>query len=277
LEPMNKISGYVYSNPKNTRIMLRSASGRRRQADREAADIRFSNRLHIKHNRFVPGGSKSRKLAELNFETDPHRAIGCNMQKAIEAAVDKIGDAGDLSRERKLIFARQVEEEERKELVKLLGDRGVLRVDWPGRPYGLALALGLAWSSGCRLPAAWVELWLAFNKYGQRLRKDRLLRLRLARKTASEASSPPTPGAGGRRSRGDPGRSALAIAPPPAARPGGGQTERQARRTDRLGPRRQTEAGRGDGARRGGRPVRRPAGPPARAGPNTCWVRRNSV
>ena len=194
MEPMNKISGYVYSNPKNTRIMLRSASGRRRQADREAADIRFSNRLHIKHNRFVPGGSKSRKLAELNFETDPHRAIGCNMQKAIEAAVDKIGDAGDLSRERKLIFARQVEEEERKELVKLLGDRGVLRVDWPGRPYGLALALGLAWSSGCRLPAAWVELWLAFNKYGQRLRKDRLLSLRLARKAASEA--PPTPGGG---------------------------------------------------------------------------------
>jgi hypothetical protein len=54
--------------------------------------------------------------------------------------------------------------------------------DWPGRPYGLALALGLAWSSGGRLPAAWVELWLAFNKYGQRFRKDRLLRLRLARK-----------------------------------------------------------------------------------------------
>ena len=123
------------------------------QADREAADIRFSNRLPIKHNRFVPGGSKSRKLAELNFETDPHRAIGCNMQKAIEAAVDKIGDAGDLSRERKLIFARQVEEEERKELVKLLGDRGVLRVDWPGltawaRPWAL---LGTV-AAGCRQP-----------------------------------------------------------------------------------------------------------------------------
>ena len=62
------------------------------------------------------------------------------------------------------------------------------------RPYGLGPALGLAWNSGGRLPAAWVELWLAFNKYGQRLRKDRLLSLRLARKAASEA--PPTPGGG---------------------------------------------------------------------------------
>jgi hypothetical protein len=62
------------------------------------------------------------------------------------------------------------------------------------RPYGLGPALGLAWNSGGRLPAAWVELWLAFNKYGQRLRKDRLLSLRLARKTASEA--PPTQGGG---------------------------------------------------------------------------------
>ena len=118
------------------------------QADREAADIRFSNRLPIKHNRFVPGGSKSRKLAELNFETDPHRAIVCNMQKAIEAAVDdKIGDAGDLSRERKLIFARQVEEEERKELVKLLGDRGVRLTAWPW-PWALPGAV----AAGCRQP-----------------------------------------------------------------------------------------------------------------------------
>jgi len=62
------------------------------------------------------------------------------------------------------------------------------------RPYGLGTALGLAWNSGGRLPAAWVELWLAFNKYGQRLRKDSLLSLRLARKAASEA--PPTPGGG---------------------------------------------------------------------------------
>jgi hypothetical protein len=109
-----------------------------RQADREAADIRFSNRLPIKHNRFVPGGSKSRKLAELNFETDPHRAIGCNMQKAIEAAVDKIGDAGDLSRERKQIFARQVEEERRKDFVKT----GNVRND-AGAPYHARAALGL--------------------------------------------------------------------------------------------------------------------------------------
>jgi hypothetical protein len=110
-----------------------------RQADREAADIRFSNRLPIKHNRFVPGGSKSRKLAELSFETDPHRAIVCNMQKAIEAAVDdKIGDAGDLSGERKQIFARQVEEERRKDLVKT----GHVRND-AGAPYTARAALGL--------------------------------------------------------------------------------------------------------------------------------------
>jgi hypothetical protein len=110
-----------------------------RQADREAAGIRFSNGLPAKNNRFVPGGSKSKKLESLNFETDPHRAMVCNMQKAIEAAVDdKIGDAGDLSRERKLIFARQVEEEERKELVKT----GQVRKD-SCAPYTARAALGL--------------------------------------------------------------------------------------------------------------------------------------
>jgi hypothetical protein len=110
-----------------------------RQADREAAGIRFSNGLPTKNNRFVPGGSKSRKLESLNFETDPHRAMLCNMQKAIEAAVDdKIGDAGDLSTERKLIFARQVEEERRKDFVKTSN----VRKD-AGAPYTARAALGL--------------------------------------------------------------------------------------------------------------------------------------
>ncbi len=109
------------------------------QADREAAGIRFINGLPTKDSRFVPGGSKSRKLAALNFETDPHRANVCNMQKEIDAAVDdKIEDAWDLSREIKLIFARQVEEEKQKELVKT----GQVRND-ACAPYTARAALGL--------------------------------------------------------------------------------------------------------------------------------------
>ena len=110
-----------------------------RQADREAAGITFLKDLPTKDGMFVPGASMSRKHAELNFEKDPHRAIVCNMQKAIEAAVDdKIGDAGDLSRERKQIFARQVEEERRKDFVKT----GNVRND-AGAPYTARAALGL--------------------------------------------------------------------------------------------------------------------------------------
>jgi hypothetical protein len=110
-----------------------------RQADREAAGITFLKDLPTKDGMFVPGASASRKHAELNFEKDPHRAIVCNMQKAIEAAVDdKIGDAGDLSTERKLIFARQVEEERRKDLVKTRN----VRKD-AGAPYTARAALGL--------------------------------------------------------------------------------------------------------------------------------------
>jgi hypothetical protein len=110
-----------------------------RQADREAAGITFLKDLPTKDGKFVPGASTSRKHAELNFEKDPHRAIVCNMQKAIEAAVDdKIGDAGDLSTERKLIFARQVEEERRKDFVKTSN----VRKD-AGAPYTARAALGL--------------------------------------------------------------------------------------------------------------------------------------
>jgi hypothetical protein len=110
-----------------------------RQADRKAAGITFLKDLPTKDGMFVPGASTSRKLAELNFEKDPHRAIVCNMQKAIEAAVDdKIGDAGDLSGERKQIFARQVEEERRKDFVKT----GNVRKD-AGAPYTARAALGL--------------------------------------------------------------------------------------------------------------------------------------
>ena len=110
-----------------------------RQADREAAGITFLKDLPTKDGKFVPGASASRKHAELNFEKDPHRAIVCNMQKAIEAAVDdKIGDAGDLSRERKQIFARQVEEERRKDFVKTSN----VRKD-AGAPYTARAALGL--------------------------------------------------------------------------------------------------------------------------------------
>jgi hypothetical protein len=110
-----------------------------RQADREAAGITFLKDLPTKDGKFVPGASASRKHAELNFEKDPHRAIVCNMQKAIEAAVDdKIGDAGDLSTERKLIFARQVEEERRKDFVKTSN----VRKD-AGAPYTARAALGL--------------------------------------------------------------------------------------------------------------------------------------
>jgi hypothetical protein len=110
-----------------------------RQADREAAGITFLKDLPTKDGKFVQGASTSRKHAELNFEKDPHRAIVCNMQKAIEAAVDdKIGDAGDLSTERKLIFARQVEEERRKDFVKTSN----VRKD-AGAPYTARAALGL--------------------------------------------------------------------------------------------------------------------------------------
>jgi hypothetical protein len=87
---------------------------------------------------FVQGGSKTRKLENLDFETDKHRAMVCDMQKEIELAVDdRMGDKSDLSRERKAIFFRQVEEEERKDI-----EAGCHRTD-ARKPYKARAALGL--------------------------------------------------------------------------------------------------------------------------------------
>ena len=86
------------------------------QAEQKAAGISFSDRLPKNNEKFVMGGSKHGKLASLDFGTDRHRAMVCDMQKAIESAVDKkIGQAADSSRKQKQIFARLVEEEEGKD------------------------------------------------------------------------------------------------------------------------------------------------------------------
>jgi hypothetical protein len=109
-----------------------------RRADREANDITFCNGLPTNDDRFVQGGSKTRKLENLDFEADKHRAMVCDMQREIELAVDdRMGDKSDLSRERKAIFSRQVEEEERKDI-----EAGCHRTD-ARKPYKARAALGL--------------------------------------------------------------------------------------------------------------------------------------
>jgi hypothetical protein len=109
-----------------------------RRADREANGITFCNGLPKNDNSFVQGGSKTKKLEKLDFETDTHRAMVCDMQKEIELAVDhRMGDKSDLSRERKAIFFRQVEEEERKDI-----EAGCHRTD-ARKPYKARAALGL--------------------------------------------------------------------------------------------------------------------------------------
>ena len=109
-----------------------------RRADMEANGIIFCNGLPAKDDRFVQGGAKNRKLERLDFETDKHRAMVCDMQKEIELAVDdRMGDESDLSKKRKEIFLRQVEEEERKDR-----EAGQHRKD-ARAPYKARAALGL--------------------------------------------------------------------------------------------------------------------------------------
>jgi hypothetical protein len=109
-----------------------------RLADREANGITFCDGLPTNDGRFVQGGSKSQTRKHLNFETDKHRAMVCDMQKEIEQAVDdRMGDGSDLSKERKEIFFRQVEEEERKDKIT-----GQFRKDVRA-PYKARAALGL--------------------------------------------------------------------------------------------------------------------------------------
>ncbi len=56
----------------------------------------FSDGLPRNDNKFVMGGSRHGKLDSIDFGTDQHRAMVCDMQKTIEAAVNKrIADNGD--------------------------------------------------------------------------------------------------------------------------------------------------------------------------------------
>jgi hypothetical protein len=90
------------------------------QADRKAAGISFSDGVPRNDGKFVQGGSKHGRLDALDFGTDKHRAMVCDMQKTIESAVDKkIGEDGDLSSNQKKIFSRLVDAEEQKDLAKM--------------------------------------------------------------------------------------------------------------------------------------------------------------
>jgi hypothetical protein len=90
-----------------------------RQADREGSGIICSNGLPRNDGMYQMGSSKSTKLYSLDFETDPNRAMVCDMQTKINEAVEnKIGESGDLSAKQKEIFDRLVEEEKRKDEVE---------------------------------------------------------------------------------------------------------------------------------------------------------------
>ncbi len=109
------------------------------QADRKAAGISFSDGVPRNDGKFVQGGSKHGKLDSLDFGTDKHRAMVCDMQKTIESAVDKkIGEDGDLSSNQKKIFSRLVDKEEQKDRAKM----GQVRKD-ARAPYKARAALGL--------------------------------------------------------------------------------------------------------------------------------------
>ena len=109
------------------------------QADRKAAGISFSDGVPRNDGKFVQGGSKHGRLDSLDFGTDKHRAMVCDMQKTIESAVDKkIGEDGDLSSNQKKIFSRLVDAEEQKDLAKM----GQVRKD-ARAPYKARAALGL--------------------------------------------------------------------------------------------------------------------------------------
>ena len=107
-----KEAGYAWDSAER-----KSASAAQvvRQADREAAGIKFTDGLPDNDAKYLPGSVtgcvRNKRHDSLDFEKDPHRAMVCNMQKTIEEAVDEvIGDQGCLPPERRDVFTRLVQE-----------------------------------------------------------------------------------------------------------------------------------------------------------------------
>jgi hypothetical protein len=109
-----------------------------RKADREAAHITSSEGLPRNDGKFVESGSRHGKLACSDLETDRHRFMVCDMQKTIEAAVDKSIVENGIPKQRD-IFGRLVEKEKQKDREKPGAE---IRTD-SRAPYKARAALGL--------------------------------------------------------------------------------------------------------------------------------------